>query len=333
MTEDRSKPPRPEAVPAASRATTLATLAVVLVVLVGVAIALLVQSGDEPPRGGPSTPVTTVPPPPSSGATPTRTEPLPPTPPPPVPSTAPPTCPTPAPVQLTVLTFNIHFGVGRGGLDRVAEEIRTWEPDVVLLQEVDKGRPVSGNVDQAAALGQRTGLNHVYGANSRNTGAGPRGNAILSRFPITTATNTHLPMAGGRELRGLLRAQLDVGGVPISVYATHFDHRSREARKVAARTAVQLMAADPLPKVFGGDLNTGPDGRPVAILRRAGLGDAWAVGKGEGATVPAHRPGSRIDFILHDGWFTPLQAEVLFSEVSDHRPVWTRMQLQPPPAC
>jgi endonuclease/exonuclease/phosphatase (EEP) superfamily protein YafD len=93
------------------------------------------------------------------------------------------------------------------------------------------------------------------------------------------------------------------------------------------------MATDPLPKVFGGDLNTGPDARAIAILRRFGLGDAWAVGKGKGATVPADRPGSRIDFILHDGWFTPLQAEVLFSAVSDHRPVWTRMQLQPPPAC
>lgn len=335
MTEDRPKPPRPKAVPATNRATTIATLAVVLVVLVGVAIALLVQGGNESPEGGPEKPVTTVPAPPSSGETPTRTETPPPTPTPPVPPTAPPTCPTPAPVQLTVLTFNIHFGVGhgRGGLDRIAEEIRAWQPDVVLLQEVDQGRPVSGNVDQAAALGTKTGLHHVYGPNSRNTGAGPRGNAILSRFPVIAARNTHLPMAGGKELRGLLHAQLDVGGVPVSVYATHFDHRSREARKVAARTAVQTMAADPLPKIFGGDLNTGPDGRPVTILRSFGLGDAWAVGKGDGATVPAHRPGSRIDFILHDGWFTPLQAEVLYSAVSDHRPVWTRMQLQPPPAC
>ncbi|WP_408897490.1 endonuclease/exonuclease/phosphatase family protein [Nocardioides sp. R1-1] len=335
MTEDRPKPPRPQAVPAASPATTVATIAAVLVVLAAVAVVLLLQDASEPPGGRPGAP-TTVPAPPSSGATPTRTEPLPPTPTLPSPTAPPPpSCPTPTPVQLTVLTFNIHFGVGhgRGGLDRIAEEIRAWQPDVVLLQEVDKGRPVSGNVDQAAALGEKTGLHHAYGGNSRNTGAGPRGNAILSRFPITAAGNTHLPMAGGRELRGLLHARLDVGGVPVSVYATHFDHRSRDARRVAAQTAVGIMAADPLPKIFGGDLNTGPDGRPLTILRAAGLGDAWAVGKGKGATVPADRPGSRIDFILHDGWFTPLQAEVLYSDVSDHRPVWTRMQLQPPPAC
>ncbi|TQK68568.1 MULTISPECIES: endonuclease/exonuclease/phosphatase family protein [unclassified Nocardioides] len=318
-----------------SRATKVATVAVAAVVLVAVVVVLLVQGPSRPPPGaGPGEPVTTVPPPPSSGATPTRTEPPPPTPTPP--PTAPPTCPTPAPAQLTVMTFNIHFGTAHNGrveLDRIAEEIRGWKPDVVLLQEVDKGRPVSGNLDQAAVLGTRTGLNHVYGGNSRNTGAGPRGNAILTRFPITSATNTHLPMAGGKELRGLLHAQLDVAGVPVSVYASHFDHRGRKARRVQAKTVVQLMAADPLPKLFGGDLNTGPDSRPIAILKGSGLGDSWAVGSGKGATVPADRPGSRIDFILHDGWFTPVQAEVLFSTVSDHRAVWTRMQLQPPPAC
>jgi len=234
------------------------------------------------------------------------------------------------------MTFNIHYGTdhrGRVELDRIAAEIRGWDPDVVLLQEVDKGRPVSGNLDQAAVLGAKTGLNHVYGGNSRNTGAGPRGNAILTRFPITSATNTHLPMAGGKELRGLLHAQLDVAGVPVSVYASHFDHRGRKARRVQAKTVVQQLAADPLPKLFGGDLNTGPDSRPIAILTGAGLGDSWAVGSGKGATVPADRPGSRIDFILHDASFTPVQAEVLYSAVSDHRAVWTRMQLQPRAAC
>lgn len=306
------------------------TIAVAIVALIGVAVVLLLQDAGQPPGGRPGTPSTAPstievpPPPPSSNLLPT----LPPTLP-PLPSA----CPTPAPVPLTAISFNIHFGVGPGGLGRIAEEIKAWKPDIVLLQEVDKGRPVSGNVDQAAELGRMTGLHHAYGGNSRNTGAGPRGNAILSRFPITGATNTHLPMAGGRELRGLLRAQVDVAGVPISVYATHFDHRSRDARRVQAETAVAIMAADPLPKVFGGDLNTGPTGRPVKVLRKSGLGDAWAVGKGDGATVPAHRPGSRIDFILHDGWFTPLQAEVLFSAVSDHRVVWSRLQLQPPPAC
>ncbi|GAA3548926.1 endonuclease/exonuclease/phosphatase family protein [Nocardioides daeguensis] len=331
MSQDRPPRPRPAAVPATSRATTIATLAVVLLVLVGVAVVLLLPDGGDAPGGRPSAPGSTVPPPPSSGSTPTRTEPLP-----PVPTLPAPTCPARAPVQLTVLTFNIHFGTshtGRIELNRIAREIRAWQPDVVLLQEVDKARPVSGDLDQAAVLGAKTGLHHVYGGNSRNTGAGPRGNAILTRFPIAAATNTHLPMAGGKELRGLLHAQLDVGGVPVSVYASHFDHRSREARRVQAKKVVGLMAADPLPKLFGGDLNTGPDSRPIAILKRSGLGDSWAVGSGKGATVPAERPGSRIDFILHDGWFTPVQAEVLFSAVSDHRAVWTRMQLQPPPAC
>ena len=314
-------------------------MAIAIVVLLAVGIVLLVQEASEPPGGRPGAPAT--PPPPASTSTPSEPPSPVPTPPPPASTaptapTAPSTCPAPAPLQLTVVTFNIHYGTGHRGrleLDRIAEEIRAWQPDVVLLQEVDRHRPVSGDLDQAAVLARTTGLHHAYGGNSRNTGAGPRGNAVLSRFPITASTNTHLPMAGGRELRGLLHARLDVSGVPVSVYVSHFDHRSRRARRVQARTVAQLLAADPLPKVFGGDLNTGPDSPPLRILHAAGLGDAWAVGEGKGATVPADRPGSRIDFVLHDGWFTPLQAEVLRSAVSDHRPVWTRLQLQPPPAC
>ncbi len=323
-----------------SRASQIATLAVALVVLVAVGAVLLFLDPSGTPGGRPSgSPSATVPAPPSSGFTPSRTEPLPPTPTLPVPPTGLPTLPTcipPAPMQLTVQTFNIHFGIdhrGRLQLDRIAQEIRTWKPDIVLLQEVDKGRPVSGNLDEAAVLAQKTGLNHVYGGNSRNTGAGPRGNAILTRFPIAGSTNIHLPKADGAEVRGLLHAQLDVGGVPISVYATHFDHRSRTARREQAQAVVSILAADKLPKLLGGDLNTSPAGGPVKIIKASGLGDVWAIGKGKGATVPADRPGSRIDFLFHDRWFTPLQAEVLLSAVSDHRTVWSRLQFQPPHNC
>src|SRR5215217_3003527 len=45
-------------------------------------------------------------------------------------------------VPLTVVTFNIHSGIGHSGLDldRIAGEIAAIEPDVVLLQEVDNRR-------------------------------------------------------------------------------------------------------------------------------------------------------------------------------------------------
>jgi len=54
-------------------------------------------------------------------------------------------------VPLTVVTFNIHSGIGRNGLQlaQVADEIAAVEPDVVLLQEVDQNRLRSRFVDEA----------------------------------------------------------------------------------------------------------------------------------------------------------------------------------------
>ncbi len=328
---DKKLPERPKAVAGVSPATQVGTVAAAVVVLLLVAVVLVVVD-----RGGERKPAdpgaTTVPSAPSSGYEPSRDEPLPPLP--DFPSQLCPTAPLKRP--LTVLAFNIHYATTPGGsvqLDRIADEITAWKPDVVLLQEVDEGRPRTGGVRQAEVLGKATGMQWVYGGNQRSRGTGPIGNAILSRYPISEWSNTPLPVAGGKEQRGLLHALVNVDGTEISVYSTHFDHHSGGARVAQAQATLQVLAADARPKILGGDLNTGPGGAPVRALRGGGLGDAWAVGEGNGMTVPASSPRRRIDFVLHDGWFTPLQAAVLRSAVSDHRAVWTRIEFRKELGC
>lgn len=240
-------------------------------------------------------------------------------------------CPqVPLTQPLTALTFNIHGGLGGGdlNLDRIASEISGWRADVVLLQEIDSRRPRTGGGRQADQLGRWTGMNSVYGGNQGKPGGGTIGNAILSRHPILSSRNITLPRAGGREQRGLLHAVLDVNGLEVSVYVTHWDHASGSARQAQATAVAAAIAADPRPTLVGGDLNTVTGSRPLRTLRRAGLRDAWAVGTGPGLTVPAGSPRRRIDFILHDEWFTPLQAKVLVSAISDHRAVWSRLELR-----
>lgn len=329
-------PPKAVAAPGASPAVQVATVAAAIVVLLVVGIVFVVQGAKDPakpPPGAGSDPApTTVPAPPSSGFEPTRGVPLPPLP--DIPSSLCPSAPLKRP--LTVLSFNIHHGATpeeRVDLGAIAKEITSWKADVVLLQEVDDGRSRTGGLRQAEALGEATGLNWVYGGNQRSGGSGPIGNAILSRFPVTTWSNTHLPVAGGREQRGLLHAAINVDGTTISVYSTHFDQGAGTARMAQARATAQILAADPYPKILGGDLNAGPGTAPLQVLRAAGLGDAWAVGTGAGNTVPARSPRNRIDYVLHDGWFTPLQAAVLRSGISDHRAVWTRVEFRKELGC
>ncbi|GAA3670417.1 hypothetical protein GCM10022237_32790 [Nocardioides ginsengisoli] len=329
------RPARPQAVPGTSVAAQVATVAAAVVVLLVVGIVFVIQGAKEPPRSAPRSPgsgQSEVPSAPSSGYQPSRDEPLPPLP--DIPASLCPSAPLRRP--LTVLTFNIHHGATPGEslqLGAIGHEISSWKPDIVLLQEVDQGRARTGGITQAAALAKATGLAWVYGGNQRSRGTGPIGNAILSRYPITAWSNTLLPVAGGREQRGLLHATVNVDGTMISVYSTHFDQGAGTARMAQARTAIQILAKDPNPKILGGDLNAGPGTAPVQMLRSSGLGDAWAVGAGAGDTVPAGNPRNRIDYVLHDGWFTPIQAAVLRSAVSDHRAVWTRLEFRKELGC
>lgn len=332
--EPDAKPDLPRATPGASPAAQVATVAVAAVVLLVLGVVFLLQGPKDrsaalPP---PTLSGTAVPELPPSGFEPSRTEALP-----EIPSVPASLCPDiTLKKPITVVSFNIHGGLAkRGGLrlEQVAREINAWKPDVVLLQEVDDHRRRSGGARQAEVLGKLTDMSWVYGGNQQRPDGGPIGNAILSKYPIKTSENIALPRAGGREQRGLLHAVLNVGGTEISFYSTHFDHISGGARVAQAQAVAQQMAKDSRPKIFGGDLNSTSGSQPLGIIRGSGLGDVWAIGSGSGNTAPNARPRHRIDFVLHDGWFQPLQAAVLASGVSDHRAVWTRIEFRKELGC
>lgn len=324
---DDDPKPLPAAKPGASAATQVATVAGAVVVLLVLGVVFALQGGRDdptPPAPGPSSAVTSPPAVPSSAPTANSSlaaDPL----------TVPPSlCPSlTLRHPFTVLTFNIHSGIRKhGGLEsgRLIEEMRSWKPDLVLLQEVDTNRSRSGNVVQAQQIGTALGLSWV-------AGAGPTGNALLSRFPVKAHDIIALPRAGGKFDRHAVHAVVDIEGTEVSVYATHFDHIAEGARIAQARYLAQVMARDPRPKIVGGDLNSRPGSTAVNTLRSAGLGDVWAVGAGSGFTAPAGRPRVRIDFLLHDGFFQPLQSVVLASSVSDHRAVWARLQISEKLGC
>lgn len=227
--------------------------------------------------------------------------------------------------RLHVMTFNIHSardGDGSVHLATITEEIRRWRADVVLLQEVDRGRAWTGRVDMPAALADALGTSWAFGANVRRSPTNQYGTAILSRFPITESRNVPLPAPPGTQQRGLLHATLDVGGTEVSVYNTHLEHTSRTARLQQMRVIAQVLASDSRPMVLGGDLNSRP-GSPVHVLAGRYLTDTWPeVGLGAGYTHSAANPRHRIDYLMHDGGeeadLVPVDAMVLRSAISDH---------------
>src|SRR3990172_4589457 len=123
-------------------------------------------------------------------------------------------------VRVRVVTYNIHKCIG--GIDRrydplrVAQVIARYEPDLVLLQEVDQHARRSNADRQVDLLGDFLGLRHrTYFANVKVLGGGEYGNAMLSRFPMTETSNIDLTVPP-KKRRSVLHARYRVrlGGEP-----------------------------------------------------------------------------------------------------------------------
>lgn len=226
-----------------------------------------------------------------------------------------------------VMTYNIHHGEGVDGkvdLPRIAELIRRERADLVALQEVDKGTERTARRDLGAELAALTGLTCVF-SNNHSFQGGEYGNAILTRFPVAQATNTHYRKVNETEQRGLLQATLLVRGRELVLLATHLDHRRDDAARWSNVGEIEALVKPQgeRPVLLCGDFNDVPSSRVCRRLSEL-FDDTWLrVGRGEGFTIPAGKPNRRIDYIWFSktGALVPVRIWVPESEASDHRPV------------
>jgi endonuclease/exonuclease/phosphatase family metal-dependent hydrolase len=243
--------------------------------------------------------------------------------------------------EVTVLVYNIHAGkdaAGRDNLPRVAELVRTTGADLVLLQEVDRNTQRSGPTDQPAELSRLTGYPVAFGRTIGFQG-GDYGIALLSRWPIQRSTLVPLVVAAppggtteGREQRGVLLAEVAAPGGSLAVLDTHLDHTGDDVWRVqeiagVLRTAA-TMAGSGMPILLRGDLNARPESPIHRDLRAAGFRDAWEeCGSGDAMTFPAGAPDRRIAYLYLSGGVRCVEARVLASDASDHRPLLVRLRL------
>lgn len=242
--------------------------------------------------------------------------------------------------QFVAVSYNIKSAHAYRGssLARIAASLKEMDPAIVLLQEVDKNRSGSGHVDQPAYLAKALGMTYAYGVNVRR-GSQEYGTAVLSRYPIVpgTGSNAPLPNARGRQPRGLLHIVVNVRGLELSIFNTHLDFHGDSLKAAQMRRAAQLIAADPRPRLVGGDLNARPGSAAVAAARSVADDPFPLVGRGSADTSPGNRPRSRIDYLFHRGTavtgLTALEADVPAVGLSDHRPVRVAYQLTGTPVC
>jgi endonuclease/exonuclease/phosphatase family metal-dependent hydrolase len=227
-----------------------------------------------------------------------------------------------------VLSYNLHFGFdvrGWSDLEGVARAIEATGAEVVGLQEVSRGWYVNGSTDMLGWLQRRLRMPHA-----RFAGASDAiwGNAVLSRYPITGAEVVRLPREGVPLARNALRVELDLGaGRRLEVVVTHLHHiegpDGTRVRLAQLPRLLELAAGRP-GTVLLGDFNAEPGSTEIALVREAGLTDAFVAGGGgrtDELTWPSDRPERRIDYL----WLSPDLAASGFAATdgtaSDHRGV------------
>lgn len=223
-----------------------------------------------------------------------------------------------------VVSYNIRHGRGMDDvvdLDRTAGVIRELSPDLVGLQEVDRGVARSGGTDQAAELGARLGLHAVFGAFMDYQG-GAYGMAILSRFPPIRSWS--IPLPEGNEPRVALAVAVSPApGDTLVLVNVHFDWVADDGyRSAQARALAFVLDTLTHPHILVGDLNDEP-GSPTVELFRQRMREAEKP-PGERFTFVSERRRGEIDYIFAapaEAWRIREVRVVPESLASDHRPV------------
>ncbi|MEA2203869.1 MAG: hypothetical protein QOE77_645 [Blastocatellia bacterium] len=234
---------------------------------------------------------------------------------------------------LRVMTYNIHVGVGMDkklDLKRIAEVINHERPDLVGLQEVDRGVERTQRIDEIAEIAKLTRMEYAFAYNLNYQG-GQYGVAVLSRFPIMAIDHRRYGNTREKERRGMIRVELDVQGRGVNFVTTHLDYQYEDGRVYEAKQLLQALDGIKGALIVVGDFNDLPGAEAHKIMTSQ-FQDAWVetAAGGEGLSYPADKPAKRIDYIFYRTG-SPIRATrawTINTLASDHLPVVAEVEIR-----
>lgn len=234
------------------------------------------------------------------------------------------------PIRLRVLSYNIHHGRGtddKVDLERIAKVINSCEPDLVALQEVDKGVERTNGIDEPGQLTVLTKMTSVFGNNIKYQG-GDYGNVVLTKLPVSHHLNHKLPVHYKNEQRGVMEVDVTLpdGRGTLVFMATHLDYRADSPERVPSAAMINELIDGRPPAILAGDLNDMPDSKTLVEFEKS-----WKrTNEGSLPTFPVDQPTRQIDHILvrpADRWKI-IEVKVLDEAVaSDHRAILAVLEL------
>ncbi len=232
--------------------------------------------------------------------------------------------------------YNIRYATGTGAafhlpvpgagylrsnprvLDGITQFIKSRDPDIVGLIEVDTGSIRTGLVNQAQviakSLGHYSTYQCKYGASSINTLmpiVRKQANAFLAA-PRVEGERFHYFDTGIKRL--IIELELD----ELCVFLVHLSLKFRH-RHAQLRHLFELVRHSTKPVIVAGDFNTFWGEHEMALFMEAtGLRSA---NRQRLPSYPARRPRIELDFILYSRGIEIESFDVPDVTYSDHRPL------------
>jgi len=238
---------------------------------------------------------------------------------------------------MRLLLYNIRYAVGAGasihmpvpgagyvlGSQSVLPDITTFiksaDPDIVGLIEVDTGSIRSRMVNQAEAIAKELGLNTSYEVNKYGESSlnqlipiiRKQGNAFLAAPRVHGETFHYFDT-------GIKRLIIELEMEKFSVFLVHLSLKYRH-RHLQLRKLYDLIEVIEKPVIVMGDFNTfwGED-EIYLFMRAAGLRSA---NEERLPSYPARSPRKELDFILYQEGIEVSNFRVPDIRLSDHRPL------------
>lgn len=231
-------------------------------------------------------------------------------------------------MRLKVATYNIRAGLSDGYFKKknyykAAEVITRIGADVVALNEVGKQIPEHIR-EHAGFMAEQCGYPYHYFAVAARFGEYPYGNALLSKYPIVSATVipvkkfVHI-LPGIYEPRCILSARLHTEK-PVRVVCTHLGLMPDE-QQLGITKAAEMIAQSKLPTIFMGDMNISAATRRITEKMGLDMTDACVARGVHLKTYPSIRPRKRLDYIFVSDNVTVHDIYTVDSPASDHLPL------------
>ncbi len=237
---------------------------------------------------------------------------------------------------MRLLLYNIRYAVGGGAsmhmplpgagyvlgsqsvLPEITRFVKSIDPDIVGLIEVDTGSIRSRKVNQAekiaSDLGMNTSYETKYGSKSLNQIlpiVRKQGNAFMAA-----------PRVHGEKFHyfdtGIKRLIIELEMENFAVYLVHLSLKYRH-RHLQLRRLYDLIEETQKPVIVAGDFNTFWGENEIYLFMRAAK--LLSANRNSQPTYPSRAPRKELDFILYQDGIEVTNFEIPQVKHSDHLPL------------